>query len=248
MPSISKIQLRVRSNAPVCRNCLRLELEGTGIPAVAPGQFVHLGVPGKFLRRPISVHDSSSEGIVLIYKTVGEGTRILSGMGEGECVDVLLPLGNGFDTSQCSHRALLLGGGLGSAPLYLLGRQLLAEGRDVSVIMCFNTAADVCLAEEYRELGIEPVIVTLDGSAGLKGMVTDVELPEHDCFYTCGPLPMMRAVCKMLDTPGQVSMEERMGCGAGFCYGCSIQTHSGPARVCADGPVFNKRDIIWQET
>ena len=245
MPSITKIRLEILSNLPVTHNCFRLELAGEGLPAVAPGQFVQLEVPGKFLRRPISVHDASTERIVLIYKTVGEGTRLLSEMTPGQSLEVLMPLGRGFDPGMCGKRALLIGGGLGSAPLYSLSKALLAAGKQVDVILGFNTAADVVLQDEYRMLGIEPAVVTLDGSYGIKGVVTDAPVPEHDCFYTCGPLPMMRAVCKTLETPGELSMEERMGYGAGFCYGCTIQTAGGPARVCADGPVFKKEEILW---
>ena len=245
MPSINKIRLEILSNLPLNANCFRLELAGSALPAVTPGQFVQLEVPGKYLRRPLSVHDASSEHIVLVYKTVGEGTKWLSQMVPGQTLELLAPLGRGFSAEACNRRALLLGGGLGSAPLFLLARKLIADGKRVSAVLCFNTAADVVLLDEYRSLGVEPVVVTMDGSMGVKGIVTDAPLPEHDFFYTCGPLPMMRAVCKTLGGPGELSMEERMGCGAGFCYGCTINTADGPARVCADGPVFKKEDIIW---
>lgn len=245
MPSITKKRLEIVSNLPLNHNCYRLELAGDRIPAVSPGQFVQIEVPGKYLRRPISVHDASEDRIVLVYKTVGEGTLALSDMVPGQCLEVLVALGKGFDAGLCKERALLLGGGLGSAPLYLLAKELLASGKQVSAVLCFNTAADVVLTDAYMALGIDPVIVTMDGSCGIKGIVTDAPLPPHDCFYTCGPLPMMRAVCRSLEGPGQLSMEERMGCGAGFCYGCTIKTAGGPARVCADGPVFKKEDILW---
>lgn len=245
MPSISNIQLETISNLPVTHNCFRLELAGECLPEIAPGQFVQVEIPGKYLRRPISVHDSSEERIVLIYKTVGEGTQILSNMVPGQELSVLAPLGKGFDTAMCQEHALLIGGGLGAAPLYKLAKALLADGKTVSAILGFNTAADIVLTDEYRALGIEPQVVTLDGSFGIKGVVTDASIPGHDCFYTCGPLPMMRAVCGKLQGPGELSMEERMGCGCGFCYGCSIQTANGPRRVCADGPVFKKEEILW---
>ena len=245
MPSINKIRLEILSNLPVTPNCYRLELAGEGLPVFSPGQFVQLEVPGKYLRRPISVCDCLDGRIVLIYKTVGEGTKILSQLVPGQALEVLAPLGHGFDVELCRHSALLLGGGLGSAPLYLLSKALLAAGRQVNVVLGFNTAADLVLLDEYRDLGIEPVVVTLDGSLGIKGVVTDAPLPACDFFYTCGPLPMMRAVCHKLEGPGQLSMEERMGCGAGYCYGCSIKTAAGAARVCADGPVFRKEDILW---
>ena len=237
--------LEIISNLPITHNCFRLELAGEDLPAINPGQFAQLEIPGKYLRRPISVHDSSADRIVLIYKLVGEGTQILSQMVPGQVLDVLLPLGKGFDSSLCSKSALLLGGGLGAAPLYKLAKSLLAEGKTVNAILGFNTAADIVLTDEYRALGVEPTIATLDGSCGIKGVVTDAPLTAHDCFYTCGPLPMMRAVCGKLAGPGELSMEERMGCGCGFCYGCSIQTANGPRRVCADGPVFKKEEILW---
>lgn len=245
MPSISKISLEIRSNEALNHNCFRLELCGKDIPAFSPGQFVQLGIPGKFLKRPISVCDSDGGRIVLIYKVVGEGTKILSGLSAGTGMEVLAPLGRGFSTGRCKKSALLVGGGLGSAPLLFLGKTLLSEGKKVNAVLCFNSAADVVLTEAYRSLGVEPQIVTLDGSMGIKGYATDACFPGHDFFYTCGPLPMMRAVCKALPGPGQASMEERMGCGAGYCYGCSIKTANGPARVCADGPVFDKEELLW---
>ncbi len=242
---MQKLSLTISSQTPLTHNCRRLVLSGSGLPQIAPGQFVQLGIPGKYLRRPISVCGAAQDSLTLIYKIVGEGTKILSGMLPGQELEALLPLGRGFSADACKDSALLLGGGLGAAPLRFLCESLLSKGRKVSVILGFNEAADVTLVEDYRALGVEPVIVTLDGSAGLKGFVTDAPIPEHDFFYTCGPLPMMRAVCSALGGPGELSMEERMGCGAGFCYGCTIQTRKGPARVCADGPVFSKEDIIW---
>lgn len=245
MPNISKISLEICSNLPLNRNCYRLELCGDGLPVLKPGQFVQLDTPGKYLRRPISVHDTYDGRIVLIYKTVGEGTKILSQMVPGQSLELLAPLGKGFSPELCRDSALLFGGGLGSAPLFFLAKRLLADGKRVHAILGFNTAGDVVLTDAYRAIGIEPEIVTLDGSFGRKGFVTDAPRPDFDCFYTCGPLPMMRAVCLSIEAHGEASMEERMGCGAGFCYGCTIQTHLGPARVCADGPVFRKEDLIW---
>ncbi|MBQ9462434.1 MAG: dihydroorotate dehydrogenase electron transfer subunit [Bacteroidales bacterium] len=245
MPNISKISLEIRSNEPLNRNCFRLEMCGDGIPAFSPGQFVQLGIPGKFLKRPISVCDADGEHIVLIYKAVGEGTEILSGLSGGSRLELLAPLGRGFSAEACKRSALLTGGGLGSAPLLFLCKTLLGAGKKVNAVLCFNTAADVVLADEYKKLDVEPQIVTLDGSMGIKGYATDAVFPGHDFFYTCGPLPMMRAVCNTLPGPGQASMEERMGCGAGYCYGCTIKTADGPARVCADGPVFDKDKLLW---
>jgi len=162
--------------------------------------------------------------------------------------DGIRGLGHGFHPEKCREAALLIGGGLGAAPLYLLARELLAAGRKVTAVLGFNRADEICLADAYRAIGVPVHIATLDGSAGVKGFVTDAiaaARPAFDRFYTCGPLPMMKAVCTMLDAPGEASMEERMGCGAGFCYGCTLQTKSGPRRVCADGPVFDKEEILW---
>ena len=240
---MQKRTLEIDSNERLTRDCYRLVLKGPRLPDICPGQFVHIEIPGKYLRRPISVCDADENGIVLLYKTVGEGTQVLSRMNAGEGLDVLMPLGSGFSTG--GGRVLLIGGGLGAAPLHFLCRRLREAGAEVSAVLGFNTASDVVLTDAYRALGVEPLIVTLDGSAGLRGVVTDAPLPDADRFCTCGPLPMMRSVCESMDMPGEVSMEERMGCGAGFCYGCTIQTGSGPARVCADGPVFRKEEISW---
>lgn len=215
----------------------------------AEGEFVDIAIDGKYLRRPISICDCLEDGsIIIYYKTVGDGTSRMSGMQAGEHLDLLTGLGRGFNPGLCAGKALLVGGGLGAAPLHYLCRELLAQGREVSVVLGFNTASEIVLVEEFRAMGIEPAIATMDGSAGTKGFVTDAIAatnPEFDVFYSCGPMPMMRAVCKTIDAPGEVSLEERMGCGAGFCYGCTIQTVNGPRRVCKDGPVFNKEELVW---
>ena len=271
----------IESNDAVARDTFRIVLRTDGPVAVRSGQFVDLDIPGYYLRRPISVSDSLPDGLVLYYKVVGEGTKVLSGMapgsplellasapgvqvsadpkkGSAEYLDTPAPqrsrancltgLGNGFHPEKCSSDALLIGGGLGAAPLYLLAKELLAAGRKATAVLGFNKADEICLADAYRALGVPVHIATLDGSAGVKGFVTDAiadARPDFDRFYTCGPLPMMKAVCTSLDAPGEASMEERMGCGAGFCYGCTLQTQSGPRRVCADGPVFDKEEILW---
>ena len=185
---------------------------------------------------------------VLYYKVVGEGTKVLSEMAPGSALELLLPLGNGFHPEKCAAEALLIGGGLGAAPLYLLAKELLAAGRKATAVLGFNKADEICLVDELKALGVPVHIATMDGSVGTKGFVTDAIVaakPAFDRFYTCGPLPMMKAVCAALSAPGEVSLEERMGCGAGFCYGCTVQTASGPRRVCADGPVFDKEEVLW---
>ena len=238
----------IESNDAVARDTFRIVLRTDGPVAVRSGQFVDLDIPGYYLRRPISVSDALPDGVVLYYKVVGEGTRVLSTMSPGSALELLLPLGNGFHPEKCAAEALLIGGGLGAAPLYLLAKELLAAGRKATAVLGFNKADEICLVDELKALGVPVHIATMDGSVGTKGFVTDAiaaAKPAFDRFYTCGPLPMMKAVCADLSAPGEVSLEERMGCGAGFCYGCTVQTASGPRRVCADGPVFDKEEVLW---
>ena len=246
---MQKRNFRIESNVPVARDTFRIELRTDGGEVgIRSGQFVDIALPGRYLRRPISVSDTLPDGVVLYYKVVGDGTRELAAMPAGQRLELLLPLGSGFRPELCRESALLVGGGLGAAPLYLLAKELLALGRQASVVLGFNRADEICLADAFRALGLPVNIATMDGSAGTHGFVTDAiaaAKPVFDRFYTCGPLPMMKAVCAALDAPGEVSLEERMGCGAGYCYGCSVQTASGPRRVCADGPVFGKEEVIW---
>lgn len=231
-------------NEPVAADTYRLRLCG-GSP---DGEFVNLEIPGFYLRRPISICDVQEGKLTLYYKTVGAGTKALSTLPAGSHVSVLTGLGRGFDADACKGEALLVAGGLGAAPLYLTAKKLKAQGKKVSAILGFNKADEIVLEKEFRSLCDNVAIATMDGSAGIKGLVTDALTamnPHFDYFYTCGPMVMMRAVCQALPGPGQASLEERMGCGAGFCYCCSIKTKSGIKRVCKDGPVFDKEDIIW---
>ena len=186
--------------------------------------------------------------MTVVYKVVGEGTKVLSEMGVGAVLEVLTGLGRGFDPEACKANALLVGGGLGVPPLYLLAKELKARGKKVTAVLGFNKAEEIILADEFKSVCDEVAVSTADGSVGVKGFVTDAlkEMqPSYDYFYTCGPMVMMKAVCAALEGPGEASLEERMGCGAGFCYGCSIETKNGPKRVCKDGPVFKKEDLIW---
>ncbi|MBQ9173145.1 MAG: dihydroorotate dehydrogenase electron transfer subunit [Bacteroidales bacterium] len=243
-----KMTFTIGSNTPVARDTFRIVLRTDTEISVRSGQFVEIGLDGYYLRRPISISDSLPDGVILYYKVVGEGTRLISRMKEGETLELLLPLGKGFNPEACASKALLIGGGIGSAPLYLLAKELLNQGKEVTVVLGFNKADEICLRDEFQSLGIPVHIATMDGSVGTKGFVTDAidqVGPEFDRFYTCGPLPMMKAVRSALSAPGEMSLEERMGCGAGFCYGCSVQTTKGPKRVCADGPVFDKEDLLW---
>ncbi len=238
----------IESNDLEARDTYRIVLRSDSLVTAGSGQFVDLALPGYYLRRPISISDCRPDAIVLYYKVVGEGTRALSKMAPGAALELLLPLGNGFHPGKCASDALLIGGGLGVAPLYLLAKELLAQGKHATAVLGFNKADEICLADDLKALGIPVLIATMDGSVGTKGFVTDAiaaAKPVFDRFYACGPLPMLKAVCKALDAPGEVSLEERMGCGAGFCYGCTVQTANGPRRVCADGPVFDKEEVLW---
>ena len=222
-------------------------LEGS---ITAPGQFVNLKLPGYYLRRPISVCEWTEDTVTLIYKVVGHGTEAMAATPVGESFDLLAGLGNGFNTALAGDAPLLIGGGVGIPPLYGLCKVLLAEGKSPSVILGFNTAEEIFLKEEFEELLKDTdgnvYVTTVDGSAGTKGFVTDVMKDlDYTFFYTCGPMPMFRAIESVAKTSGQYSFEERMGCGFGACMGCSIQTKEGNKRVCKDGPVLMREEILW---
>ncbi len=224
----------------------RMRLQGDTSEILAPGQFVNIRLEGLFLRRPISVCDCEGDVLTIVYKVVGKGTRQMSGMTVGETLDVLTGLGNGYNTDVAGEHPLLLGGGVGVPPLYMLAKQLIAEGRQVSVVLGFNTKAEVFYEEEFRALGAEVTVATADGSYGVKGFVTDAMAPGYSYFYTCGPEPMLKAVYAKTETSGQFSFEERMGCGFGACMGCSCKTITGNKRICKEGPVLRKEDILWE--
>ena len=212
-----------------------------------PGQFVNVELPGRFLRRPISVCDLSDESVTLVYKIVGGGTAQMSEINPGETLDVLTGLGNGFDIEKSGEHPLLLAGGVGAPPLFLLAKRLLAAGKTPTVALGFNTEDDIFLERAFLDLGCQVYITTMDGSCGKQGMVTDALdfCGEYDYTFACGPLPMLRAVYEKTAVDGQYSFEARMGCGFGACMGCTIQTKNGPKRVCKDGPVFEKGEIVW---
>lgn len=235
----------IAENAPVADRTYRLVLTGEG---VVDGEFVHVSVPGFYLRRPLSICDCEEGRTTIVYRVVGDGTRMLSGLKPGEELEVLTGLGRGFDPDACREEALLVGGGLGVPPLYLLAKRLKAQGKKVTAVLGFNKAEEMILVPEFEAVCDEVAVSTVDGSRGVKGFVTDAIAalqPAFDYFYTCGPMVMMKVVCQKLEGPGEASLEERMGCGAGFCYGCSIQTKNGPRRVCKDGPVFKKEELTW---
>lgn len=229
---------------PLAEGIFELKLEGDTDSLRSPGQFVNISVPGLFLRRPISVCDRTDGFLTLIVRVVGRGTELLSRLPVGSRLDLLCGLGNGFDLSLSGERPLLIGGGVGCAPLYWLCKALRSAGREVSVIMGFNSAEEIFYAEEFRALGAKLRIATADGSAGTKGFVTSL-LPDADYsyFYACGPEPMYRAMRPLMKTEGQYSYEARMGCGFGACVGCSIETAEGTKRVCRDGPVFSSAQL-----
>ena len=234
-------------NLPLTSSVYRIRLQGDTEIAARPGQFVNLRLDGLFLRRPISICDTENSKLTLIYKIVGSGTRQLASMLPGQKLDLLTGLGNGFDLSLSGNHPLLLGGGVGVPPLYLLARRLLSEGKKVSAVLGFNTREEIFYDDAFRELGCDITVTTADGTAGIHGFVTDA-IPDHyTFFYACGPEPMLKAVCKHTRTSGQLSLEERMGCGFGACMGCSCKTLTGSKRICKDGPVLMKEEILWAD-
>lgn len=239
----------IQSNRQIADATFRLDLAGDSSAMVKGGQFANVAIDNFYLRRPLAVTEWSNEGISLIYKVVGEGTRKLSSMASGSVLNILTGLGNGFNADACKRRALIVSGGVGASPTFALAKELIASGKEVRVILGFNTRSECILEDEYLALGAKVAITTVDGSQGKKGFVTEVleEMSEGcDYFYTCGPKVMMKAVCESLsDIDGEASLEERMGCGCGICYGCTCHTTEGPKRVCADGPVFSKNVIVW---
>ena len=238
----------IEKNVPVARDTYSMRLIGDTSAISAPGQFVNILVDGLYLRRPISVCDVEGDGLTIVYKEVGEGTRAMGAMKAGGKLDLLTGLGNGFTVVEGVENPLVIGGGVGTPPMYLLAKRLLQAGQKPAVALGFNSRADAMLCESFEDLGIAPMIATLDGSLGIKGFVTDLMRAsgtKYGYYYACGPAPMLRAVWEALGADGQLSFEERMGCGFGACMGCSIKTKGGYKRVCADGPVLFGSEIIW---
>ena len=237
----------VTENASIADQVYRLRLEGDTGAITAPGQFVNIALPGFYLRRPISVCDWDDAGLTLIYKAVGAGTEAMTGLTPGAELDLLTGLGNGFDIKRAGERPLLIGGGVGVPPLYGLAKRLVESGRTPLAVFGFGRAADAFYLDEFQALGAEVRVATVDGSLGQKGFVTDA-LPDNGAYsyyYACGPLPMLKAVWDACPGDGELSFEERMGCGFGACMGCSRMTRSGSKRVCKDGPVFTKEEVVW---
>ena len=235
----------ILSNEALTGNVYKMVLQGDTSAITAPGQFVNIQLDGLFLRRPISVCDYDSNTLTIIYKVVGKGTQVMSCMGAGEKLDILTGLGNGYDLSPSGDEPVLLGGGVGVPPMYNLAKKLIAQGKSVSVVLGFNTKDEVFCEQEFKDLGCAVQVTTVDGSYGKKGFVTDALPENYSYFYTCGPEPMLKAVYKATKTSGQMSFEERMGCGFGACMGCSCKTLTGYKRICKEGPVMKKEEILW---
>ena len=239
---------KITSNEKIARDIFKMTLAGDTSAITAPGQFVNIKLDGFFLRRPISVCDCVGDNLTLIYKTVGRGTEQMSRMKNGDELDLLTGLGNGYNTRTSGDSPLLVGGGVGVPPMYMLCKELISEGKKVTVVLGFNSKDDVFCEDEFKALGADVHISTADGTYGTKGFVTDVIKDlQYTFFYTCGPEPMFRAMHKMMKTPGQYSFEERMGCGFGACMGCSCKTLTGNKRICKEGPVMESEEIIWAD-
>lgn len=245
---LAKEQLTIQSNKQIARDVYEMVLSGNVSAISCPGQFIDIRLESRFLRRPISVCDCGANTVTIIYKVVGGGTEIMSTLPVGTELDVLTGLGNGFDLTKSGDRPLLIGGGLGVAPMYWLCKELKKAGKSPTVVMGYDTRDSVYYAEKFREAGAKEVLIaTMDGTLGTKGTVLDAisDPNAYTFFYTCGPTPMTKAIHKALMLDGQYSLEERMGCGFGACMGCSIQTKSGNKRVCKEGPVFDKEDMLF---
>lgn len=240
-----EITFEITENIPIAAHIYRMSLAGDTRDITRPGQFVNIRLDGFYLRRPISVCDRSDDTLTLIYKTVGHGTGHMSRMKVGAKLDILTGLGNGYDTSVSGPRPLLIGGGVGVPPLYMLAKELISQGKTVYAVLGFNTKRDAFYVVNFSLLGCKVFVTTVDGSFGKRGFVTDALPKDATYFYACGPEPMLKAVYHATDIPGEFSFEERMGCGFGACMGCTCKTVTGGKRICKDGPVLKKEEILW---
>lgn len=241
---MKKALFEIVENKKLTQNVFEMKLVGDTSAIQAPGQFLNIALDGFYLRRPISVCDVNGDEVTILYKVVGRGTAAMAALKKGT-LDILTGLGNGFSTEKSGQSPLLIGGGAGVPPMYLLCKRLLSEGKKPTVVLGFNTREEVFYVEQFQALGAEVLVTTADGSFGRKGFVTDA-LPENSTyFYACGPEPMLKAVYSATTTSGELSFEERMGCGFGACMGCSCKTKYGNKRICKDGPVLTKEEVIW---
>ena len=242
-----QLLFEIKENRPLTKDIMEMILAGDTSDITRPGQFVNIKLDGLYLRRPISVCDAEEGKLTLIYKVVGKGTEQMRDMTEGT-LDILSSLGNGYDTSLSGERPLLIGGGVGVPPLYMLAKKLIENETTVDVVLGFNTKSEIFYEEQFKKLGANVTVTTVDGSYGEKGFVTSViDNIDYTHFYTCGPEPMLKAVHKATKTSGQLSFEERMGCGFGACMGCSCKTLTGNKRICKEGPVLSKEEILWKD-
>lgn len=241
---MKKVLLEIKENTRIAPSVYKMTLCGDVSAITAPGQFINIKLENRFLRRPISVFDLGQNLVSIIYKTVGNGTEQLSEMKNG-LLDVLSGLGNGYDISKSGCNPLLIGGGVGIPPLYYLAKCLINQEKNVTAILGFNSIDEIFCKNDFEKIGVKTVVTTVDGSYGIKGFVTDALPDEYSFFYTCGPEPMLKSVYYASKTSGQMSFEERMGCGFGACMGCSCRTITGYKRICKEGPVMNKEEIIW---
>ncbi|MBQ4551023.1 MAG: dihydroorotate dehydrogenase electron transfer subunit [Oscillospiraceae bacterium] len=236
----------IMSNEALTDSVYKMVLSGDTSHITNCGQFVNIQLDGLYLRRPISVCDYDAETLTIVYKVVGKGTEAMSAMMPGKKLDILTGLGNGYDLTLSGEHPVLLGGGVGVPPMYNLAKKLIGEGKTVSVILGFNSMSEIFYEEEFKALGCDVTVTTVDGSYGKRGFVTDALPENYTYFYTCGPEPMLKAVYRATNTSGQMSFEERMGCGFGACMGCSCKTLTGYKRICKDGPVMKKEEILWE--
>lgn len=244
---MKKSVFTILENTALNKNVYKMVLLGDVSDITSPGQFVNIQLDGLYLRRPISVCDYDDSTLTIIYKVVGRGTENMSKLEKGTELNILTGLGNGYDMSISGDKPVLLGGGVGVPPLYNLAKKLIEQGKKVTVILGFNTEDEVFYEKEFIALGADVTVTTVDGSYGKKGFVTDALPENYTYFYTCGPEPMLKAVYKTTVTSGQMSFEERMGCGFGACMGCSCKTLTGYKRICKDGPVMKKEEILWEK-
>ena len=242
---MKNVFLKITENKPLTDSVWQMTLAGDCAAINKPGQFINIKLDGFYLRRPISVYDCGEDFVTIIYKVVGEGTEHMAKLEAGKTLDVLIGLGNGFDTSLSGDHPVVIGGGVGVPPMYKLAKELIAEGKKVTAILGFNTAGEIFAENEFKKIGCEVIVTTVDGSYGTKGFVTNAMDFDYTYTYCCGPAPMLKAVYNTGKTSGQFSFEERMGCGFGACMGCTCKTKYGNKRICKDGPVLVKEEIIW---